>query len=83
MENPKQLKTFPKLHADKSFAELLDFLRDRKVKSIEINGMKLQFQDATFVMAIPGGKPTIEKLPELTDEQKKEEADKDLYWSAG
>lgn len=81
MKDALQQSRWTELLSNKeSFAAFLSFIREQKVRSIDLDGIKIEFQQATYVSK---GEPKIEPLPELTDEQKKKEEDSLLFYSSG
>lgn len=68
------------LDEQERFGRFLAFVRDQKVKGIELDGIKIEFQDAKYVSQ---GNPQVDRLPEMTDEQKKKEEEEILFHSSG
>ena len=62
------------------FSGFLAFIREEKVKSIELDGIKIEFQEAKYVSS---GEPQVDKLPDMTEEQKKKEEEELMFWSSG
>lgn len=76
--------TWQLLAKDKAqFQSFLSLMRAEKVKSIEVDGIKVEFQEAKYIQEVPAGKLQVDRLPELTEEQKQKEFDDILFHSAG
>ena len=81
MTDALQKSRWTELNSDKeNFAAFLSFIREQKVKTIELDGIKIDFQTATYVSS---GSPVLDRLPELTDEQKKKQEEDILFHSSG
>jgi len=68
-----ELKTAP-------FVELLDFFKDKGVKSFTVDGVTVEFWEQKLKAP---SLTQVELTLEPTDEQKKQEEEKILYWSSG
>jgi hypothetical protein len=81
MSHAQQKSRWTELAADTdTFGRFLSFVRDQHVKSIELDGIKIEFQSATYVST---GTPQADRFPELTEEQKKKEEEDLLFHSSG
>ena len=81
MKDALQKSRWTELLSDReNFGQFLSFIRESKVKTIELDGIRIDFQDAKYVTA---GAPQADRLPELTDEQKKQEEEAILFHSSG
>lgn len=62
------------------FGDFLDFIANKQVQSIKIDGMEISFIGIKRIIpSIPQASP----IPELTEEQMKKEEETNLYWSSG
>lgn len=81
MESPTQKNRWIELlEGQKQFSEFLAFIREQKVKKIEIDGIAIEFQEGKFVSH---GEPKIDSLPQLTPDQQRKAEEEILYYSAG
>lgn len=81
MNDALQKSRWTELAADRTaFGEFLSFIRDQKVKIIELDGIRVEFQDAKYVST---GIPQVDRLPELTEEQRKKQEEEILFHSSG
>lgn len=81
MKDALQKSRWTELVADReNFGQFLSFIREQKVRSIELDGIKIDFQEAKYVSQ---GIPQVDRLPELTEEQIKKEEEDILFHSSG
>jgi hypothetical protein len=75
-------KPLPAFPSKERLKEMIAFMREEAIHCLEFNGVFIELSDKQPSNQ-PQTEPQVDRLPEPTEEQRKQEEEANLFWSAG